>query len=107
MHASVIRLEFQIELPVFPCGVFPGDVLFHIPDDHLIPALTVGEVQRFGAVDCVEEQPGSCWNMNCQQLIPEGDPFSIYLVNEHFYLLKRRTSLESRLVLDKSDVFTF
>ena len=36
--------ELQVEVAVLPGGIFPGYVLVHIPLDHFVPAVAVGEL---------------------------------------------------------------
>ena len=56
MNRGVILGQFQIQIPVLPCGVFPGDVLVHVPLDHFVPAVAVGEVEGLGPVDGVQQE---------------------------------------------------
>ena len=50
--------QFQVQVLVLAGRLLPGDVLGHIPLDHLVPMVTVVEVKRLGPVDGVQQQAG-------------------------------------------------
>ena len=39
-----------------PGGIFPGYVLVHVPLDHFVPAVAVGEVEGLGPVDGIQQE---------------------------------------------------
>ena len=52
----LVSCHLQVQVPVLPGGIFPGYVLVHVPLDHFVPAVAVGEVEGLGPVDGVQQQ---------------------------------------------------
>ena len=52
----LISGQLQVQVPVLPGGIFPGYVLVHVPLDHFVPAVAVGEVEGLGPVDGIQQE---------------------------------------------------
>ena len=52
----LVSCHLQVQVPVLPGGIFPGYVLVHVPLDHFLPAVAVGEVEGLGPVDGVQQE---------------------------------------------------
>ena len=52
----LVSCHLQVQVPVLPGGIFPGYVLVHVPLDHFVPAVAVGEVEGLGPVDGVQQE---------------------------------------------------
>ena len=50
--------HFHIERAVLFGGIFPGDILGHVAQYHIIPALTLCEVDGLGSVDRIQKEAG-------------------------------------------------
>ena len=53
---GLVSCHLQVQVPVLPGGIFPGYVLVHVPLDHFVPAVAVGEVEGLGPVDGVQQE---------------------------------------------------
>ena len=54
-----LRLQFKIQISVLSGRILPGDVLGHVAQDDFVPAFPLGEIQRPGPVDRVQQE--SCF----------------------------------------------
>ena len=52
----LVSCHLQVQVPVLPGGIFPGDIFVHIPLDHFVPAVAVGEVEGLGPVDGIQQE---------------------------------------------------